>query len=600
MKTSKLLTALMLATCFHASAPAACGRTLVVNQRAPAAADTNDGGEDSPLKTIQAGADRAMPGDTVLVKGGIYREWVVPPRGGTREKPIRYLAAPGEEVSIRGSERITSWVHEGGTVWMVELDNAFFGTFNPFQETLSGSWLYYGGDHHLGDVYLNGAVYHEKMSPEEVAAEPGTWHATADATTTRIRANFGPANPNEELAEIHARECVIFPATKGLKHIIIDGFDIRHAASNWAPPDIFQKGAVGPHFGYGWIIRNCTISDVKNVGICLGATEEHHWDNRSLPAIDSFGHHLVRDNIIRRCGQAGIAGAYGCVRSVIEGNLIEDIAWREQYGGAEIGGIKLHFPIDAIIRGNHIRRVRTTRGGPAGIWLDWGAQNTRVSGNLVYDCDAHPLKLEVNHGPVLVDHNVFSGSEIRVWSDGTIFAHNLFYHTSVVHKASQREVPWYQPHSTVEAGRGNIQLRDEQWHNNLFIAGSGLQHAPPARPGFIIAHNLYLDGARPHPVLDKRSITGSAPSHTRLRPEPANVVIGFHLDELVFDPAHPRLSSAVIGRLPVPNMTIETPDGQPLHIAADYFGKEIPAARIAPGPFQGIQAGANRFRLWPK
>ncbi|MFZ9937535.1 MAG: hypothetical protein ACO3JG_10840 [Luteolibacter sp.] len=92
MKKSDLLTALVLATCIHASTPMACGRTLVVDNRAPAAADTSDGGEDSPLKTIQAAADRAMPGDTILVKGGIYREWVVTARGGTREKPIHSLA----------------------------------------------------------------------------------------------------------------------------------------------------------------------------------------------------------------------------------------------------------------------------------------------------------------------------------------------------------------------------------------------------------------------------------------------------------------------------------------------------------------------------
>lgn len=138
MKIPKLISGLVLAACFHVSGPMASGRTLVVDQRAPEASDTNDGGEGSPLKTIQAGADRAMPGDTVLVKADVYREWVDPPRGGTREKPIRYLAAPGEEVSIRGSERVTSWVNQGGMVWTVELDNSFFGTFNPFSEPLSG------------------------------------------------------------------------------------------------------------------------------------------------------------------------------------------------------------------------------------------------------------------------------------------------------------------------------------------------------------------------------------------------------------------------------------------------------------------------------
>ena len=59
------------------------GNTFVVNNRAANASDENPGTEASPLKTIQAGADRAQPGDTVLVRAGIYREEVIPPRGST-------------------------------------------------------------------------------------------------------------------------------------------------------------------------------------------------------------------------------------------------------------------------------------------------------------------------------------------------------------------------------------------------------------------------------------------------------------------------------------------------------------------------------------
>ena len=63
--------------------------TFVVNNQAANASDKNPGTKAQPLKTIQAGANRAQPGDTVLVKAGIYREEVIPPRGGTSpEKPI--------------------------------------------------------------------------------------------------------------------------------------------------------------------------------------------------------------------------------------------------------------------------------------------------------------------------------------------------------------------------------------------------------------------------------------------------------------------------------------------------------------------------------
>ena len=40
--------------------------------------DSKDGSASSPLRTISRAADLARPGDTVLVHGGEYREWVQP------------------------------------------------------------------------------------------------------------------------------------------------------------------------------------------------------------------------------------------------------------------------------------------------------------------------------------------------------------------------------------------------------------------------------------------------------------------------------------------------------------------------------------------
>ena len=67
-----------------------------------------------------------------------------------------------------------------------------------------------------------------------------------------------------------------------------------------------------------------------------------------------------------------------------------------------MAGIKFHGAIDSIISKNHIYRS-----GNFGIWLDWMTQGTRVTGNLLHDNRNKDLFLEVNHGPFLVDHNLF-------------------------------------------------------------------------------------------------------------------------------------------------------------------------------------------------
>ena len=63
-----------------------------------------------------------VAGDQVIVHGGTYREWVKPPRGGTsEERRITYRAAAGEQVFVKGSERVVDWQPQGGGVWLAEL-----------------------------------------------------------------------------------------------------------------------------------------------------------------------------------------------------------------------------------------------------------------------------------------------------------------------------------------------------------------------------------------------------------------------------------------------------------------------------------------------
>ena len=237
-----------------------------------AGSDSASGSSAQPFLTISKAASVAQPGDTIIVHAGTYREWVKPARGGTEDsRRITYRAAPGEEVLVKGSERITSWTAEADGVWRVELPNSFFGDYNPYALQVSGGWLNYGQWHHRGDVYLNGEAFYEKQTAQELAGAERTWFCQVDGDVTMIRANFGKANPNTELAEINVRESIFMPEITGMRYITIDGFHFMHAAANWAPPVLeLQTGAVGPRMGKHWIIENCTVTNARCVGIILG------------------------------------------------------------------------------------------------------------------------------------------------------------------------------------------------------------------------------------------------------------------------------------------------------------------------------------------
>jgi len=609
------------------------GRTYVVNNRAACACDDNPGTDARPLKTIQAGANRAQPGDTVLVRAGIYREEVVPPRGGTSpRRPITYLAATGEDVSIRGSERITTWQDQGAGVWMVELDAAFFKGYNPFAIPVAGKWLR-RSYHRLGDVYCDGEAYSQKLKLEEMKAAPHTWYTDLAYGYTnktdfpddrqypggkiQIWANFGKTNPNTALTEINARAAAIFPEKPHLKYIVIDGFDIRQTAPQWGDIYTLEKGAVGPRYGYGWTIQNCTITNSRNIGISLGVTDEVHFPRgdegglleggSNIPPMETIGHHLIRNNVIKRCGQAGIYGCYGAVGSVIEGNVISESNYRREWFGSNQAAIKILFPIDVIIRDNLLVGTPGVRTNAKGIWLDWGAQNARVTGNVICDFSTNRgLFLEVDFGPVIVDNNVFVRSSVLVESNGVVLAHNLFSECHFQFQASSRRiVPYFKPHSTARAGKTAVSLQHNTIFNNIIIGGAGFKHAGLIRgnigaSGIQANHNVYLDGAGGLANQDKASIVGEAKTDIRFNVGEGKVTLDLKVPPAVFRAKCPLITSKLIGRVPLADMFMENPDATALDITADYFGKAIVPAGVRPGPFQDIKAGKNSFRLWPK
>lgn len=150
--------------------------------------DSNPGTAAKPLRTISAAARLAQPGDTVTVHGGVYRERVSPPRGGTSDsRRITYRAAKGEKVTITGSEPAKGWKRVSGDIWKLTLPNAYFGTFNPYADLIRGDWFGDNGRrHHTGSVYLNGDWLMEAATLDEVLKAVGKeplWHAVVDGTT---------------------------------------------------------------------------------------------------------------------------------------------------------------------------------------------------------------------------------------------------------------------------------------------------------------------------------------------------------------------------------------------------------------------------------
>lgn len=476
--------------------------------------DTKDGTQETPFLTISQAASVAMPGDTVIVHEGVYREWVDPKEGGLSDQErITYCAAEGERPIIKGSEEIKNWEKVEGNVWKVKISNTIFGEFNPYNTYVYGDWMVHPAKptRHLGEVYLNGKAFYEaeslqevknpiqriegypppwKIQPEKILHPEDTiyqWYSQVDLKDTTIWANFQEYDPNKELVEINVRECCFYPRKSGKNYITLAGFEIEQAACPFTPPTADQPGMVGPHWSKGWIIEKNYLHDAKCSAISLGKDEKTGNNmftrTRKKPGYtyqfeavcralqmgwskETIGSHIIRNNVIYDCGQNGIVGHLGCIFSKIYENEIYNIAIKHEFFGYEIAGIKLHAAIDVAIEHNYIHHTTL------GTWLDWEASGTRVSRNLYMEND-RDLMIEVTHGPCTIDNNIFASEyNLDNVAEGSAYVHNLFLGMIRRQEVLDRSTPYHFAHTTQMMGTSFVYSGDDRFFQNIFVGGA--------------------------------------------------------------------------------------------------------------------------------
>lgn len=422
---------------------------LHVSALNPAADDANDGSAEHPLKTIQAAADRAMPGTRVVIHEGVYRECVRPRRGGTDARHmICYEAATGETPIIKASEIVTElrpsvgWNRGGlngeareardddrdAPIWELRLKPELFKGYNPFNainlihdrlfieyaKTDMTTYL-----NRRGMVFCDGKplhqvpLYNSLCTPEgrrcvasaghDAFTVEGSYWVEANGQTVHIRLP-NDDSPDKHVIEVTSREQCFAPEVPFLSYIKLKGLTCAHAATGAPVP---QRGAVSAYRGHHWVIEDCTIDWCNTLGIDVGNECWHH----TIEPGQQIGYSVIRRCAIRDAGVCGIAGLYA-THMLIEDNIITGTGWQKMELSWEAGAIKLHDTVDSLFRRNVFQN--TFRADH--IWLDCCNENTRITQNLFLDGieQREAIFIECSRDQInLIDHNIFWNIEGR-------------------------------------------------------------------------------------------------------------------------------------------------------------------------------------------
>lgn len=324
---------------------------------------------------------------------------------------------------------------------------------------------------------------------------------------------------------------------------------------------------------------------------------------------ENIGSHIVRNNTIFNCEQIGICGSLGAAFSQIINNHIYNIWAKRLFAGAEMGGIKIHASIDLLIKNNRIHNAGR------GMWMDWMAQGTRITGNLCYDNTTDDLFMEVDHGPYLIDNNIFlSEISLRDWSEGGAFVHNLIA-GRISFEPQDRTTPYHLAHSTQVVALKNILGGDDRFFNNIFIAGYngreisndtenklkdkyGLEVYNTENVEIKADGNIYLKGAKPYSKETIYTLVKWADPNMKIVEEGTNVYLNITIDKLPRSYSSKLITTELLGNARTPGLAFENPDGSPVRLDSDYSGKKRNEKKPFPGPFENPGTGVLKLKVW--
>jgi alpha-L-arabinofuranosidase len=161
-----------------------------------------------------------------------------------------------------------------------------------------------------------------------------------------------------------------------------------------------------------------------------------------------------------------------------------------------------------------------------------------------------------------------------------------------------RQTPFHKAHSTALAGFHDNPRGDDRYYNNLFVQRADLSQYDSEASPVAMDGNVFLKGAKPSKFETAPLIKPEFDPALKLVRE----VDGFYL-EINLDPAwnagpaRKTVTTKLLGRAIIPNLPFEQPDGTPICINADYFGRSRNESNPTPGPFENPGQAALKLKV---
>jgi hypothetical protein len=340
--------------------------------------DGNSGSLGAPWATISHATSTLAAGDTVLIRGGTYRETVtISKSGSSSSKPITYQAYPGEVPVISCANIYSNWTWDttaspnAWTIpWTANLQSTTVTNF------ASGNWTALRPEM----VIFNGQVQWAVGTRAQLTN--GAFFVNGPSTSpTAIYALF-PSNapPAGNTVEIAARTHALID---NAAYVVIDGLTFRYAC-NACHDLMVQMNSGAQHV----LFQNNTVEWANAGGVYAAGS-----------------YNVFSNNLVQCNGQMGFSGAGN--NQFWTGNQIISNNWKLYNPGWEAGGGKWVHASYCTFRGER----SACNKGP-GIWFDIANNNNLIERCSIYSNMIAGIQLELNAVAFTIQNNVIYGTQL--------------------------------------------------------------------------------------------------------------------------------------------------------------------------------------------
>jgi len=233
--------------------------------------DNSPGTPRKPFRTVQKAVDIAGPGDTIVVRPGLYRERIVVGNKGTADKPLIIEGERG--ATLHGGDIAKGWKHLGNGLYKTE--NL---PYQPLVMIWNDHFVLHVRKQWAGEYIDAGKLYlFGNPKPEDWDGIEVLFTSDADQAWVRTRNN---ENPNEHQVTLAPRANMggATVTLKSAKHVILRGFVIKggdagvymkRASDNIIENNFIAHGKNGIHLHY-----RCHRNTIRNNYITIGAYGE--------------------------------------------------------------------------------------------------------------------------------------------------------------------------------------------------------------------------------------------------------------------------------------------------------------------------------------